>query len=489
MNAPPSQSQSSAPTLDGMAEFLFSRAEGAPPRGLEPDDIGTPMFFQMWRTRKHPYHTLAEGDTLWWADQRSREVCWELRVRNLRRSQYHSVAGGLDRLRRWFGMLPMDLNGYHHGVPPEGWLLAWDCDVVGSVEVTLPRGCQLGRNGFRQVESSEARLLGLPAPGRPAKWPADELPAEPDLLAPPRTRHIPVSVRNEVLERDGRRCVLCGAGDPPMHIDHIYPYSKGGSNDADNLQVLCGPCNIAKGAAAVSGVVLVPVIEELGRVAAERQRAVPRDPADLAQFIGELVADGRGADALELAWAIERHPDAGVAVVDGVSSALDALDGDLAVHAQLYGAVIAGEPVDPLIELAAHDDPEISHRAAVCLAQELPEDRAMPYARQGYASQDRYVRAQAALQIGALTSDDDEWRSMLLEAYEQGDPLTRSTAAFWLGAEADDEQFAFVLLEEAMRSPLPGVAAAAARAIGKLFADDPAAAERYEQAAREIEPR
>jgi hypothetical protein len=206
MNAASTQPEPAAPTLLGRAEFLFSRAEGAPRRDLHSDDIGTPMFFQMWRTRQHPYHTVAEGDTLWWADQRSREVRWELRVRNLRQSQYHSVAGGLDRLRRWFGMLPMDLTDYHHGVSPEGWLLAWDCDVVGPVEVRLPLRYQLGRNGFKQVGSSEARSLGLPTPGRPALRTADELPAEPDLLAPPRTRHIPAAVRNEVLERDGRRC-------------------------------------------------------------------------------------------------------------------------------------------------------------------------------------------------------------------------------------------------------------------------------------------
>lgn len=31
------------------------------------------------------------------------------------------------------------------------------------------------------------------------------------------------------------------------HIDHIMPIALGGTNDAANLQLLCGPCNLSKG--------------------------------------------------------------------------------------------------------------------------------------------------------------------------------------------------------------------------------------------------
>ena len=54
-----------------MAEFLISRAEGSPASTIPVDELGVPMLFQMWSTRQDPYQTLADGDTLWWVDQRT----------------------------------------------------------------------------------------------------------------------------------------------------------------------------------------------------------------------------------------------------------------------------------------------------------------------------------------------------------------------------------------------------------------------------------
>jgi 5-methylcytosine-specific restriction endonuclease McrA len=52
--------------------------------------------------------------------------------------------------------------------------------------------------------------------------------------------------RRAVYARDGYRCVKCGSGDD-LTLDHIRPVSWGGSNRAENLQTMCGPCNRAKG--------------------------------------------------------------------------------------------------------------------------------------------------------------------------------------------------------------------------------------------------
>jgi len=72
------------------------------------------------------------------------------------------------------------------------------------------------------------------------------------------SRRISPQLRNEILERNGFTCQLCGAGagDPDpfnpgrkvrLHIDHIKPLSQGGTNDKTNLRVLCSACNQGRG--------------------------------------------------------------------------------------------------------------------------------------------------------------------------------------------------------------------------------------------------
>jgi hypothetical protein len=58
---------------------------------------------------------------------------------------------------------------------------------------------------------------------------------------------IPADVRERVMNTFGGRCARCGATEG-LALDHIYPWSLGGTDDEENLQVLCTPCNSAKGA-------------------------------------------------------------------------------------------------------------------------------------------------------------------------------------------------------------------------------------------------
>jgi len=76
-------------------------------------------------------------------------------------------------------------------------------------------------------------------------------------LKPALPRSISLQLRNEILERNGFTCQLCGvtAGDPDpadpskharLHVDHVKPITQGGTNDRDNLRVLCTACNLGK---------------------------------------------------------------------------------------------------------------------------------------------------------------------------------------------------------------------------------------------------
>ena len=64
-------------------------------------------------------------------------------------------------------------------------------------------------------------------------------------------REINLRLRFKVMARDHFKCCKCGkspATDPSvvLHIDHIYPYSKGGETIMENLQTLCSDCNLGK---------------------------------------------------------------------------------------------------------------------------------------------------------------------------------------------------------------------------------------------------
>jgi len=53
--------------------------------------------------------------------------------------------------------------------------------------------------------------------------------------------------RRTVFERDNYKCRHCRSTEN-LSVDHIEPWSLGGSNDLDNLQTLCLRCNASKGA-------------------------------------------------------------------------------------------------------------------------------------------------------------------------------------------------------------------------------------------------
>jgi len=63
------------------------------------------------------------------------------------------------------------------------------------------------------------------------------------------SRHIPREIMLRVIRRDNYTCQICGKHlrDHELEFDHIIPFSKGGSTEESNLQLVCSDCNHSKG--------------------------------------------------------------------------------------------------------------------------------------------------------------------------------------------------------------------------------------------------
>ena len=54
-------------------------------------------------------------------------------------------------------------------------------------------------------------------------------------------------MRDWAFDKWGRACVYCDAEGDDLHVDHIVPVSRGGSNHIENLAPACPRCNVSKG--------------------------------------------------------------------------------------------------------------------------------------------------------------------------------------------------------------------------------------------------
>lgn len=98
--------------------------------------------------------------------------------------------------------------------------------------------------GKRRVQSAEA----APSPMSP---PGNRLGSAPTYsgagVAPQRAaRYISQSVKHAVWRAAGGKCSACGSHHN-LQYDHIQPVALGGPSTPENLQILCGSCNLRRG--------------------------------------------------------------------------------------------------------------------------------------------------------------------------------------------------------------------------------------------------
>ena len=72
---------------------------------------------------------------------------------------------------------------------------------------------------------------------------------DPDLIKIKELYKFPQNIKEEILRRDGYKCVVCGRGKEEgfeIHVDHKIPLDKGGTNTIENGQTLCSEHNFLK---------------------------------------------------------------------------------------------------------------------------------------------------------------------------------------------------------------------------------------------------
>lgn len=126
-------------------------------------------------------------------------------------------------------------------------------DISSSISKYHGKTYQKRFGGFRKA--LEAFVAAVKEPSKPPKSVAQEISLAPTAVLQRRSpRGIGWRLRYLVLRRDKFSCRACGASPAIsagviLNIDHIIPWSKGGTTEEGNLQALCEQCNIGKGAA------------------------------------------------------------------------------------------------------------------------------------------------------------------------------------------------------------------------------------------------
>jgi 5-methylcytosine-specific restriction endonuclease McrA len=123
----------------------------------------------------------------------------------------------------------------------------WEDDGYGHDDV-VALVAERERRAQRRLDRAHAALERERAVARPAGRGPDRADAARHQEEPlGRREPLPRDVRLAVWRRDRGRCRECGNGFD-LQYDHVIPLALGGATSVDNLQLLCGDCNRAKGA-------------------------------------------------------------------------------------------------------------------------------------------------------------------------------------------------------------------------------------------------
>ncbi len=165
---------------------------------------------------------------------------------NIRIEERRGFFGALKEVWLWVA------HGHHFVLRREVWERLLRCDESTPIGVDGTRRLWFAQGTYYWAsDDMDAETVSLLAWDRERRQDArlDRLrkirAAEEDADRGRRER-LPDEVRAAVWRRDEGRCVRCGS-EQELQFDHVIPFSRGGGNVTENIQILCGPCNRAKG--------------------------------------------------------------------------------------------------------------------------------------------------------------------------------------------------------------------------------------------------
>lgn len=139
----------------------------------------------------------------------------------------------------------------YYGRPPQHKEMSHLPSVVGPKAYVLRWGTwNKALHAFVQQVNNDLQSEELPRDAEPS--PQKNVPSTSKAKADEAARRdIKLGLRYTVLNRDRFKCVLCGNSpavslDCRLHVDHIFPFSKGGRTEIGNLRTLCQYCNLGK---------------------------------------------------------------------------------------------------------------------------------------------------------------------------------------------------------------------------------------------------
>lgn len=175
--------------------------------------------------------------------QKSRESLEENISESIRKSQFEPINNPLNLQRDWD-------NGTGGNVPEyeRSFYMWFYKDYVYAPKDILKKDYSELRSGLISKEHIALLILELYDNERKQFERLKNLySASSDEKSGYKRPSIPEKTRIEVWRRDEGKCVQCGSREK-LEYDHIIPISKGGSNTARNIQLLCETCNRSKGA-------------------------------------------------------------------------------------------------------------------------------------------------------------------------------------------------------------------------------------------------